>query len=252
MKDFTFLHISTIDSTNAYLQRLQDTEEISGQVIAAREQTAGKGMGSNNWESAKGMNLTFSVGIDTSWLPAVNQFMLSQLVPLGLLEVLDAHLPSKKLKIKWPNDLYFDGHKLGGILINSTIGGSYLIRSIIGIGLNVNQMQFADWPTRPISMKMITGKDYDLEPLLKELVSHIGNLTEETRKQAMSETRIRQAIDNRYYSRLFRYHEWAEYKVKDQRLRLYMTGIDTFGRLQLIDDAQIPHIYDIKEISYMI
>lgn len=250
--DFTFRHIETVDSTNAYLQRLQGTTEINGLVVDANEQTAGKGMGSNGWESVKGLNLTFSVAFDMSWMPAAEQFMLSQLAPLGMLEVLDNYLPKEKLKIKWPNDIYFDGHKLGGILINSTIRGNNLSDSIIGIGLNVNQMQFNDWPTHPISMKMITGKEYHLKPLLEELVSHIGRLIEEIRVKAQCEINVRQAIDDKYYVRLMRYHEWGEYEVGDQHLKLFLSGIDNFGRLQLIDEAQQPHSYDIKEIRFII
>lgn len=246
--DFTFQHIDTIDSTNAFLQRLQGTSEINGFVVSADEQTAGKGMGSNSWESAKGLNLTFSVAFDMSWLPAAEQFLLSQLVPLSMLEVIDSYLPKEQLKIKWPNDIYYDGHKLGGILINSTISENRLGCSIVGIGLNVNQTDFMDWPTHPISMKMITGKDGDLESLLHEIVNHLGEIIEDVANGLQTRT----SINNRYYARLFRYHEWADYEVGGQILNLFMTGIDPFGRLQLIDEAQRTHCYDIKEIRFVI
>lgn len=246
--DFTFQHIETVDSTNAFLQRMQGTSEINGFVVSADEQTAGKGMGSNSWESAKGMNLTFSVAFDMSWLPAAEQFLLSQLVPLAMLEVIGNYLPNEQLKIKWPNDLYFDGRKLGGILINSTISGNYLGSSIVGIGLNVNQMKFKNWPTHPISMKMIMGKDCDLESLLHEIVNHLGEIIEDVANGLQTRT----SINNRYYSQLFRYHEWADYEVGSQRLRLFMTGIDPFGRLQLVDEARQTHCYDIKEIRFVI
>lgn len=250
--EFTFQHIDIVDSTNAYLQRAQGTDEISGLVVTADEQTAGKGMGNNCWESAKGMNLTFSLALNISWLPAAEQFTLSQLVPLAIIDVLDLYLPSERLKIKWPNDIYYDKHKLGGILINSTIRGSYMGDSIIGIGLNVNQMKFGDWPTHPISMKAITGKEYTLEALLKEMVASIGMRIEETRNLVQRRIPIRQTIDNGYYARLLRYNEWGEYEVGNQRQRLFMTGIDNFGRLQLLDTAQQRHNYDIKEIRFVL
>lgn len=248
MMKFTFQHIETVDSTNAFLQRMQGTSEINGFVVSADEQTAGKGMGSNSWESAKGMNLTFSVAFDMSWLPAAEQFLLSQLVPLAMLEVIGNYLPKEQLKIKWPNDLYFDGRKLGGILINSTISGNYLGSSIVGIGLNVNQMKFKNWPTHPISMKMISGKSCDLESLLHEIVNHLGEIIEDVANGLQTRT----SVNNRYYARLFRYHEWADYEVGSQRLRLFMTGIDPFGRLQLVDEAQQAHCFDIKEIRFVI
>lgn len=248
MMNFTFQHIETVGSTNAFLQRMQGTSEINGFVVSADEQTAGKGMGSNSWESAKGLNLTFSVAFDMSWLPAAEQFLLSQLVPLSMLEVIDNYLPNEQLKIKWPNDLYFDGRKLGGILINSTISGNYLGSSIVGIGLNVNQMKFKNWPTHPISMKMISGKSCDLESLLHEIVNHLGEIIEDVANGLQTRT----SVNNRYYARLFRYHEWADYEVGGQIRNLFMTGIDPFGRLQLIDEAQQTHCYDIKEIRFVI
>ncbi len=251
---FTFRHIETVDSTNAYLQRLEGTTEINGFVVSSDEQTAGKGMGSNSWESAKGQNLTFSLALGTSWLPAPDQFMLSQLVPIGILEVLDHYLPSEKLSIKWPNDLYYDGHKLGGILINSTISGAYLDHSIIGIGLNINQTKFMDWPTHPISMQMITGKTFDLKPIMEEIVSHIATLVEQVQHNMIEEGigDTRESINNRYYARLFRYHEWADYEVIGKRLHLFMTNIDQFGRLQLTDETHAQHCFDIKEIRFLI
>ena len=97
------LSIDSIDSTNAFLLRMTEAERV-GVVAFSREQTAGKGMGSNSWESQPGMNLTFSMGVEMSYLPAADQFLLSQAVPLGLLEVLDTMLPSEKLFVKWPND----------------------------------------------------------------------------------------------------------------------------------------------------
>ena len=162
-----YVRLEQTDSTNAYLQRRQSECDIRNWVVSADEQTAGKGMGNNGWESEVGKNLTFSLAVDMGFLPAERQFLLSQAVPLGIIEVLDELLPAETLSIKWPNDIFYENRKLAGILINSTIKASMMDVSIIGIGLNVNQMQFQDWPTHPISLKMISGKDFDLQPLLE-------------------------------------------------------------------------------------
>ena len=145
----SFLHLEKTDSTNAYLQRKQSETDIRNWVVSADEQTAGKGMGNNGWESEAGQNLTFSLAVDMGFLPAERQFLLSEAVPLGIIEVLDDILTAEKLSIKWPNDIFYENHKLAGILINSTIKANMMDVSIIGIGLNVNQMQFQDWPTHP-------------------------------------------------------------------------------------------------------
>ena len=125
-----FFSLDTVDSTNAYLLRFPERERI-GTVVSAVAQTAGKGMADNVWESAPGQNLTFSMGLDLSFMKAADQFALSKAVPLALLGVLDSvllragalALPGETLSVKWPNDLYYGNRKLGGILINSTIYG---------------------------------------------------------------------------------------------------------------------------------
>ena len=238
-------HFEQIDSTNAFLQRQQSESDIRNWVVSADEQTAGKGMGSNSWESEVRKNLTFSLAVDMGFLPAERQFLLSEAVPLGIVEVLDKLLPAEKLSIKWPNDIYYGNRKLAGILINSTIKANMMDISIIGIGLNVNQMQFQDWPTHPISMKMITGKDYDLQPLLEQIAEHIIIKVEQLKSDPNS-------IEQAYLKRLFRYRTWADYEVGGKALRLFMTGIDQFGRLQLVDEQQTFYTFDIKEIKFVL
>ena len=240
-----YIHLEQIDSTNAYLQRQQSEHDIRNWVVSADEQTAGKGMGSNGWESEVGKNLTFSLALDMGFLPAERQFLLSEAVPLGIIEVLDTLLPSEKLSIKWPNDIYFENRKLAGILINSTIKANMMDVSIIGIGLNVNQMKFQDWPTHPISLKMIMGKEYDLKPLLEQIAERILIKVQQLKSSPTS-------IEKDYLKRLFRYRTWADYEVEGKVLRLFMTGIDSFGRLQLLDTENKPHCFDIKEIRFII
>ena len=117
--------------------------------------------------------------------------------------------------------------------------------SIIGIGLNVNQMHFQDWPTHPISMKMITGKDYELQPLLEQIAEQIITKVEQLKSDPSS-------IERNYLKRLFRYHTWADYEVGGKVLRLFMTGIDPFGRLQLVNEQQTVYTFDIKEIKFVV
>lgn len=238
-------HLQQIDSTNAYLQRQQSEHDIRNWVVIADEQTAGKGMGSNGWESEAGKNLTFSLALDMRFLPAERQFLLSKAVALGLIQALDDLLPKEKLHIKWPNDIYFENRKLAGILINSTIKSSMMDVSIVGIGLNVNQMQFQDWPTHPISLKMITGEEYDLQLLLEQIAEGVL-IKEEQLKTNPS------AIEQDYLKRLFRYRTWGDYEVEGKKLRLFMTGIDPFGRLLLIDEAEKTYCFDIKEIKFLL
>lgn len=238
-------HFKELDSTNAYLQRQQSERDICNWVVSTDEQTTGKGMGSNGWESEVGKNLTFSLAVDVGFLPAERQFLLSEAVALGLYETLIPLIPVEKLHIKWPNDIYYENRKLAGILINSTIKANMMDVSIIGIGLNVNQIQFQDWPTHPISLKQITGKEYDLQPLLEQVAESIYNKVEVLKTNPTD-------IEQEYLKRLFRYRTWADYEISGKTLRLFMTGIDKFGRLQLIDETQQSYCFEIKEIKFVL
>ena len=240
--------LDTVDSTNAFLLRKNEAERV-GMVAFAREQTAGKGMGSNSWESQPGRNLTFSMGVDMSFLQAADQFLLSQAVPLGLLDVLDPLLESSgvssvdALSVKWPNDLLYNGQKLGGILINSTIHGMDMGVSVIGIGLNVNQMQFKDWPTRPVSLRMLLGKVIPLEPLLKQCVASVN---QRIRLLCSPEGIEKTKMD--YYRRLYLYHQWGDFETREGHAKLFVEGIDNFGRLITTDETGSTRIYDLKEL----
>lgn len=238
-------HFKELDSTNAYLQRQQSERDIRNWVVSTDEQTAGKGMGNNGWESEVGKNLTFSLAVDVSFLPAARQFLLSEAVALGLYEALIPLIPIEKLHIKWPNDIYYEKRKLAGILINSTIKANLMDVSIIGIGLNVNQMQFQDWPTHPISLKTITGKDYDLQPLLEQIAEHIIIKVELLKSDPV-------AIEQEYLKRLFRYRTWANYEVSGKKMRLFMTGIDSFGRLMMGDEMGKEYCFEVKEIRFVL
>ena len=238
-------HFKELDSTNAYLQRQQSERDIRNWVVSTDEQTAGKGMGNNGWESEVGKNLTFSLAVDVSFLPAARQFLLSEAVALGLYEALIPLIPIEKLHIKWPNDIYYEKRKLAGILINSTIKANLMDVSIIGIGLNVNQMQFQDWPTHPISLKTITGKDYDLRPLLEQIAERIIIKVELLKSDP-------KAIEQEYLKRLFRYRTWADYEVGGEKMRLFMTGIDSFGRLMMSDEMGKEYCFEVKEIRFVL
>jgi BirA family biotin operon repressor/biotin-[acetyl-CoA-carboxylase] ligase len=253
MTKISFIFLEKTSSTNAFMLEMPE-QECAGAVVVAHEQTSGKGMGSNGWESSPGLNLTFSMGVDMSFLKAANQFLLSQAVPLGLLDVLDSILVGQTpkfasmglLSVKWPNDLVFDGRKLCGILINSSIRGTDMGVSVIGIGLNVNQMQFKDWPTHPISLKMILGKDVELEPLLHRLVEAVDE-----RVQLLRTEEGAAKIKNDYLQRLYRYHQWGNYETQEGRVRLYIDGLDSFGRLITIDETGNTQIFDVKELKFV-
>lgn len=192
-----------VESTNDEVRRhISDLDNLS--VISARYQTAGRGQGDHKWHSKTGENLTFTValkfggdsGLDA--LLAKESLLITQIVTLALRLYLEDN--GIKARIKWPNDIWVEDKKICGILIENILEGPYVASSIVGIGLNLNQTDFpADLPN-PVSMKVLTGIDYNPE---KELENFCARLVECAIKTNTAEgRRYLDDIFNQYMFRL--------------------------------------------------
>ncbi len=159
------------DSTNKFIKTLISNSAIkNGTIIAAKEQTNGKGQQNNIWHTQPNLNLTFSLYLDIR-IKAIHQFYISKIIALSIYEFISTKV--SKVTIKWPNDIYIDNNKVAGILIENTIQGENITKSIIGIGININQINFDKSIPNPISLKEITGKTYNLNNTLVEINSII-------------------------------------------------------------------------------
>ncbi len=242
------LRFDEINSTNVFLyDKISEKNDISDTVVVASHQTAGRGMGKNRWESEAGKNLLFSIALNVNCLEAENQFKISQAVSVAIVETLSQFVDNQQLFIKWPNDIYFGDKKLAGILIQNTIEGRMMGISIIGIGLNVNQIEFSDDIPNPISLKMITGEEYDLENLLNQLIINIKNAVE-----SLCTVENQEAINSIYVSKLYRYQKWAEYVYQNKVKSLIITGFDKYGRLLLQDKEGAEIVCDVKELQFFL
>ena len=156
--------LDTIDSTNSEaLRRLPELE--SGTVLAAREQTAGRGQRGNTWFTEPGKNLTFSIVLKfgEGGLPplrATEAFWLNYVISVAVADFLQSH--AIWCKVKWPNDVYVGKNKICGILIENALTGNGLAASVIGIGLNINQREFPQL-ANATSLWSLTGEEYPLE-----------------------------------------------------------------------------------------
>ncbi len=167
--------ISSCPSTNRELP----ADAPHGFAVMAHTQTAGRGQRGNSWEAAPGMNITMSVMLRPSNLPAAHQFEVSEAVCLAVADLLRS-LGIEQVAVKWPNDVYVGDRKICGILIENSLQGTLLARSIAGIGLNVNQLTFCSDAPNPVSLRQITGQEYPLEPLAERLVELILSRLERT------------------------------------------------------------------------
>ena len=166
--------IKQIDSTNNFLKdSLSNFKPLpEGTVIMAESQYAGRGQQQNSWHSEDDKNLTFSILLKPNFLPVTQQFDLTRVISLGIINAFEPFL-GDKLKIKWPNDIYYADGKLGGILIENIIQGDQIKNSVVGIGLNINQERFPLEVPNAVSLKQILQRDYDLKFLLSEICKNI-------------------------------------------------------------------------------
>jgi BirA family biotin operon repressor/biotin-[acetyl-CoA-carboxylase] ligase len=174
----SFIELQSIDSTNNYaLGRIHEGLAQGGSCFFAHEQTQGKGQRGKSWKAEKGMNIQMSVVMKSPPVLPARQFQLSCTVASALLVFFKEHA-GDDAKIKWPNDLYWQDRKAGGILIQNIIKGFEWQWAIVGVGLNINQTVFPAELPNPVSLKQITGKNYDPVSLAKQLFILINNFCE--------------------------------------------------------------------------
>ena len=215
-----------------------------GTVIMADDQFAGRGQQGNTWISKAGLNLTFSIYLKPNFLPVHRQFDLNIAVSIGINNALKLYL-DKYLKVKWPNDIYYKDQKIGGILIENTISATTIKSSIIGIGLNVNQLEFdGNMRNKASSLGEILHQHVDL-PLLLERICQ-GVEAQYLRLRAGHEPKMR----FEYLENLYRYGESARYKSASDVFDGEIIGVSNEGRL-IILTAREERTYGFKEIEFL-
>ena len=242
------LWLEETDSTqNVFLGHISEYDNLS--VAAAKLQTAGRGQRGNRWLAEKGENLTFSMlllfGRDgLPVLKASGQFRISAAATLGIISYLGSE--GIGCSVKWPNDIYVRNRKICGMLIENQLAGQDITSSVVGIGLNVNQKDFPLQLANPVSMSMLTGKDYSLVEELEKLYGHL---------RTSFETRL---FDDsafvEYEFRLYRRGEFHEYvRCSDGTVfEARILGINHSGLLLTENRKGELEEFAFKEISYII
>ena len=229
------VHIDETDSTNRWLK-----DHGEGTMVVATEyQTAGKGCGSNAWESERGKNLTFSMLIHPDGIAAREQFHITEVVSVALCRTLQPYIYNK-VEIKWPNDIYVGDRKLCGILIENRLQGNVIVDCIIGIGLNVNQRVFLSDAPNPVSMYQLTGQETDREALLADFL------------QTFDQEWQNKTNGSEYRELLYRKGKDGLYEAKTGRFVAKLTDVLPDGRLLLVDEEGKEHTYAFKEVSFII
>ena len=237
--------IKQVDSTNNFLKNsLTNSKPFpEGTVIMAESQYAGRGQQQNRWHSEDGKNLTFSILLNPVFLPLNLQFDLTRAISLGIVNALSPLL-GDRLKIKWPNDIYYADGKLGGILIENMVQGGKIKNSVIGIGLNINQEKFPLEVPNAVSLKQILLKDYDLKLLLLDICKNIETIYLKLRAAHFD------IVRKDYLARLYWLNERKMFKAGGQTFEGIIEHVREDGVL-IINNGAGASEYTQKEIEFL-
>lgn len=232
----------TLSSTN---DEARDSRYRHGDLILAERQTAGRGQRGHIWISPEGENLTFTLVVEPTFLAAREQFLLSEVVALSLCDCLEQL--GIDTRIKWTNDIYHADQKLVGILIEHFYSGMQLRRTIIGIGINVNQLQFDLSLPNPISMRQITGQVFDREEVLDRFEKAFEARFSQLEKGDW------EAIEQDYRQRLYHLGAVQRFALPDgTRFDAVIEGVERGGELVLRHEDQSQHAYRFKEVEFVV
>lgn len=235
--------LPTCASTNSEAhQLLIKNEATEGCTVVTHCQTAGRGQRGNSWEAAPGQNITLSVILSPRFVPVRQQFYLNMAIALGVLDLLREQ-GMEQAQVKWPNDLYFEDKKLGGILIENSVNSHSLQHSIVGIGLNVNQREFS-YPTAT-SMANVCGRGLDVEKSTIRLLELLEKRYLQLRNGHTARLRYE------YLQALYRYQEVHAYRIGQEQVQGQIVGVDEDGRLALQVEQELRY-FSFQEIAYVI
>lgn len=229
-----------LTSTNTEAEQWTGEELKDRKVILTFCQTQGRGQATNRWESEPGQNVSMTVVFCPEKYEASRQFAVSMVCALGVCDFVGRY--AEDASVKWPNDVYAGDRKICGMLIEHTVGGAFIKRSLCGIGVNINQSEFLSDAPNPVSLRQLTGKRMPLDKAVEELLACIGRRYgqiedyERLEKDFMASLYRRQGI-----------HAWED---EAGGFSASIDRIDEYGRLVLRDTQGKERVYGFKEVIY--
>jgi BirA family biotin operon repressor/biotin-[acetyl-CoA-carboxylase] ligase len=259
-----FIELQSVDSTNNYaLAQIHANLAQPGTCYFAHEQTAGKGQRGKSWATERGANITLSIILKPGILKPFQQFQLSTCVAIATHNFLSKYA-GQTIKIKWPNDLYWKNRKLGGVLMENIIGGVTDVRgqvtaeqpsvisyqpsnwkwAIIGIGINVNQTIFPSDLKNPVSLKQITGQNFDTVQLAKELCESADYFYKRLINNGAD------PLLDTYNQVLYKKDEVVTLKKDNRIFKTIVKGVSQTG--QLITQQAVEEIFEFGEVEWVL
>lgn len=239
------IELDETDSTNRFLRGYMPETGEDAVVAVAEYQTAGRGQGTNSWESERGKNILFSILFRPYGVEPARQFVLSMAMAVAAKDVM-AHETGGGVSVKWPNDIYWHDYKLGGTLIETAMDSHGMKSCTIGTGLNINQTVFRSDAPNPVSLANITGHEFERRPILDMIINRFKHYINIVRHgDAATIVRI-------YNDALYRKDGFHKYSNSHGEFEAETVGVEENGRLTLRDRHGKLRGYFFKEVKFII
>lgn len=236
---------NSLASTNNYASELlANNEPIEGSAIMAAYQEQGRGQRGSNWVSEKGSNLLVSYVFYPKFLNVQDQFFLNIFVSLAATKTLSS-LGVGQVKIKWPNDIYVANNKIGGILIENSIKGNQISNSIIGLGININQREFPDFPVKATSLSLLKEKSFDVTNVFEILSNFL-----ETYYLSLKGGNLI-LLKEEYLNTLFRRNEFFSYENNGEKFEAKIVSVSNEGKLIMETQSGRRKEFANKEVRFI-
>lgn len=237
--------IHFIEHTTSTNDEARDARYNHLDAIWSDSQSSGRGQRGHTWHSAEGENLTFSVVLKPTFLPIAEQFLISEVVSLALIDTMAEF--AIECRTKWTNDLYAGDSKLAGVLIEHSLSGDTLARTIVGIGLNVNQGSFPDDLPNPVSMTQLRGQRFERRELLEHFMCNLAGW------YSRLEQGDKSLIESRYRESMYHLDEQHTYAYPSgERFRASIRGVRPSGELRLEHEDGTIREYAFKEVEFVL
>lgn len=245
MKLEKHIHLNQTVSTNSYMKELLlagvDLPELT--LVETEFQTCGRGQVGNSWESQAGENLLFSILCHPDGVKADHQFVLSQAIALTVQQTLLQYVDD--VRVKWPNDIYWQDKKICGILIECTLQGSTVNDCIIGVGLNVNQTAFESDAPNPVSLAQIVNLTFNRKAVLDAIIENFIKYYDRILHG--------EDISYEYKQNLYRRNGWYKYEEPNgDMFEAKIVDVLPSGHIVLMDKNEKIREYEFKEVKFVI
>ena len=223
------IKLETINSTNDYTLGLKDSLVFKeGLLVTANFQSVGKGQRGKAWESNANENLLLSIVIEPK-IKLDQQSLISKIVSLSVCDLLKSF--EIESEIKWPNDILVDKKKIAGILIHNKSKGNYITHSLVGLGLNVNQLVFNVYSPKATSLRLQLNKKHQVLEVQKKFLSFLS-----TRLKLL---KVGENQNNEYLKYLYLKEKLSAFESNNKQFMGIIKGVSESGKLiiQLEDDS---------------